>query len=184
MKDLSIIIPSSRPKYLAHLLNYLASQSTDGINFEIIIIQEADNFEQFNILKYDHRTIILRQSPNHDNGAIARDRGLLESRGEYVAFWDDDNVYYRHAIASLVGAACGHDIGIVRTRHQGMIIPSGKSIEPGDIDTMCFCVKKELAIRVKWNDNGGRYNDFRWISKVAKLTTNINHVPMIIGEHV
>ncbi len=182
--DLSIIIPSSRPQTLAHVLTHIHNQRTDGINFEVIVIQEADDFTPFTNFRYGINFEILRQGFHHDNGAAARDRGSIAARGQYLAFWDDDNIYYPHAIASLFCTATGNDIGIVRTRHQGLVIPSGPHLKPGDIDSMCFCVKKDLATRFKWADGGGRYNDYRWINKVAGIAERVNRSPAIIGEHL
>jgi glycosyltransferase involved in cell wall biosynthesis len=184
MKDLSIIVPTSRPNTLAHVLGYINNQSIDGIEYEVIVVQEADDFEQFKLLRYGPRFSIFRQKPHADCGAAAKDRGILESSGQYVIFWDDDNIYYPHAAASLFSAALGHDIGIVRTRHQGMIIPSGPLLQAGDIDSMCFCVKKELAAKIQWADRGGRYSDYRWISRIMALTDKVNRSPIIIGEHL
>ena len=184
MFDLSIIIPSHRPRTLAHVLTAINNQSSDGINFEIILILEADNFDQFITLRYGPNFRIHRQKPQGDNGAIARDIGTIAAKGKYVAFWDDDNVYYQHAVASLISTAIGHDVGIVRVRHQGLIIPSGPHIKPGDIDSMCFCVKKDLAARVKWADEQGRYNDYRWITRILALSEQVNRSPIIIGEHL
>lgn len=182
--DLTIVIPSSRPHTLAHVLNNIRQQKTDGIEFEVILVQEATDFGQYGTLRYESNFRIHRQNPNADNGASARDFGALAAKGKYVAFWDDDNVYYPHAIASVLCTTLGHDVGIVRIRHQGLIIPSGTKFKAGDIDSMCLCVRKELATRVQWADNGGRFNDYRWITKVASLTNKINFSPVIIGEHV
>ncbi len=184
MVDLSIIIPTSRPNTLAHVLAAIRNQSADGINFEVILIQEAHNFGQFATLRYEPNFRIHRQQPHADNGATARDTGVIAAKGKYLAFWDDDNLYYPHAVASLISTASGHDIGIVRARHQGLIIPSGPQIKPGDIDSMCFCVKKDLAVLIKWADGQGRYNDFRWITRLMSISERVNRSPVIIGEHL
>lgn len=184
MKDLSVIIAASRPQSLAHVLGYVARQSCDGLDYEVVLVQEADDFTQFTTLRYSPRFRIFRQPPSMDAGATAHDRGIIESRGKYVVFWDDDNIYYPHALSTLYSTALGHDIGIARVRHQGLVIPSGPQLKAGDIDTMCFCVRKELAARVSWVDHGGRYSDFRWIGKLAGLTDKVNRSPLIVGEHL
>lgn len=184
MKDLSIIVASSRPQTLAHVLGYIHRQEMEGIDYEVLVIQEADDFVPFQNYRYGPKFTILRQRYHNDFGAAAHDRGLLESKGQYVVFWDDDNIYYPHAATSLFCTATGHDIGIVRVRHQGLVIPSGPHVRAGDIDTMCFCVRREFAIRVKWADAGGRYSDFRWITRLLGLTERVNRSPVIVGEHL
>jgi len=185
LMDLSIIIPSNRPKILAHTLNYLDKQSSDGIIYEIIIVQESDEgFEQFSTLTYNFRTRVIRKRIGHDCGASARDEGFKNSEGNYVVFWDDDNIYYPHAMITMFSIANGFDVGIARIRHHGTIIPTSKAIRAGDIDSMCFCVKREIAAKVKWSDDGGRYNDYRWINKAVGFANKINFSPIIIGEHL
>lgn len=183
MKHISIITPTARPGNLAHALTYFRAQHTDGIDYEFIVVQEG-GYAEFDLLRYGPRFRILRQGLHADCGAAARDLAIREATGEFVAFWDDDNIYHPHALASVLSTVSGHDVGIVRTRHQGLIIPSGPCIKSGDIDTMCFAVRRDLARRVPWVDNGGRFSDYRWITKVAALTTEINRSPVIIGEHL
>lgn len=185
MLDLSIITPSVRPHSLAHFLDYLHRQSSDGFEHECLVVQESDSdFNGFECLRYGLKCRVLRQTIHNDCGAFARDQAILEARGEYVAFWDDDNIYYPHAMASVLLAAAGHDVGIVRVRYRDRVIPVGAGVVAGEIDTMCVCVRRDLASRVKWVDGGGRYSDFRWISRVAKLTDSINYSKVIIGEHL
>lgn len=183
--DLSIIIPSNRPKTLAHVLRHLDKQSADGLLYETIIVQESDEgFDAFTALTYGPRTRIIRKEIGHDCGAAARDKGFKESCGNYVVFWDDDNIYYPHAVATMFSITNGFDIGVARIRHRGTVIPTSKAFRAGDVDSMCFCLRREIAAKVKWADNGGRYNDFRWISKAAGLSERVNYSPIIIGEHL
>src|SRR5215831_3077261 len=97
--NLSVVIPASRPHSLAHVLGYLNSQSVAGINYEFIVVLEADDFELFHTLRYGSRCRLFKQPLGHDNGATARDFGLIAALGDYVTFWDDDNIYYPHAVA-------------------------------------------------------------------------------------
>lgn len=183
--NLSIIIPASNPKSLTHVVNNINNQSIDGIDYEIIIVQESNgNFNQFNNIKYGPRFTILRQSLHFDCGAEARDRGTSISSGEYITYWDDDNLYYPHAVVSTFLAAVNYDIGVSRIRHFGSIIPINNGLKAGDIDTMCLCVRKDLSTKVSWADNGGRYNDYRWVNKLFRLGDKVNYSSVIIGEHL
>lgn len=186
--DLSVIIATANATNLNRVLHYLEQQSIDGILFEIIIIQEAIKGKHS---KFDINTklpvndiIVKRQSLHNDWGAAARDVGILEANGDYVVFWDDDNIYYSHALVSQYITANGFDIGIVRTKHQNLIIPTANVVEAGDIDTMCICVRKEMAVREKWATGGGRYSDYRWISKLLNHKPTINYSKIVIGQHL
>ena len=121
MIDISIIVASSRAKHLPHVLNAIKRQSVNGIEFETIIVQESNNFAEFNDITYLQYCKILRQELHFDYGASAKDSGILESSGAYLVFWDDDNLYFDHALISSYLTACNHDIGIVRVKHKNTI---------------------------------------------------------------
>jgi glycosyltransferase involved in cell wall biosynthesis len=182
--DLSIVVASNRPASLTHAMRYIHAQSLDGLDYETVVVQESDNFDEFTTVNYGLRTRIFRQAPHHDCGAAAKDRGLAEARGRYVVFWDDDNIYYPHAAVALFSAAQGSDLAIARIINKGTTIPTGRMIRAGDIDTMCLCARRELALKVKWADGGGRYSDFRWVSRLAGLCEKVNYSPVIVGEHL
>jgi len=187
--DLSIIVATARSANLVRVLDYIEQQSVAGLAVEIIIIQEAmdeRDHRKFNLdTKLPVNDLVVKMQQLHgDYGAAARDVGITEAKGEYLVFWDDDNIYYQHALVSQYSAAQGFDIGIVRTKHQNLIIPTANNIKAGDIDTMCLCVKRELAARERWATNGGRYSDYRWLSKLLKHNPIVNYSKVIIGHHL
>ena len=185
--DISVIIATIRPTGMNRVLHYIEQQSINGLTFEVVIIQESDSkHDKFNVdTKLPINNIVIkRQNVHNDYGAAARDVGILEASGEYLVFWDDDNIYYQHALASQYCTAYGFDIGIVRTKHQNIIIPSSNKITAGDIDTMCICVKKEMAVREKWSNSCGRYSDYRWLSKLLNHKPTINYSKIVIGHHL
>lgn len=185
--DISIIVATARPSNLTRVIEYIERQSVSGISFEVVIVQESTgNHREFNInTKLPINSIIVEQQCfNNDYGATAHDTGIVNSRGNYVVFWDDDNIYYPHALIAQYSTANGFDIGVVRTIHQGLAIPSNNHIIAGDIDTMCICVKKELAIKERWASGGGRYSDYRWVSRLLKHDPTVNYSKVIIGHHL
>lgn len=184
MRDLSIIVTTTDNKNLHRVLNYIEKQSVLGIDYEVVIVQESDNLLTIDTKIPVNKMTITRQDKHNDYGATAKDVGISISNGEYVVFWDDDNLYYDHAIVSLYSTAQNFDIGVVKVEHNGAVIPTSKSIAPGLIDTMCVCVKKELAALGRWNDGGGRYSDYRWLIKIANHSKSINYSKVIIGRHL
>ncbi len=184
--DLAIITPTNNPRHLYRLLNQIDSQQYDGIRIQLIIVQEVCEDNVFNVLtKFPIGDLtVLRQTVNNDGGAAARDRAILVANAEYVVFWDDDNLYHPHAAVSQYLTAKDYDIGIVRTRHLDFVIPTSNVIEPGYIDTMCICVRKDFGIKEKWADGLGRYSDYRYISKLMKHPHSINYSKVVIGHHL
>lgn len=184
--DISIIVATANPSNMLRLLNYIKNQSVDGLVYEVIIIQESHDGNMFNIETAlpINNIIVEAQKIHNDYGANARDVGISVANGEYLVFWDDDNIYYNHALVSQYCTASGFDIGIVRTNHQNLIIPIGNIVKAGYIDTMCICIRRDMAINEKWTNNGGRYCDYRWISKILEHNPSINYSKVIIGHHL
>jgi glycosyltransferase involved in cell wall biosynthesis len=174
---LSIITAATRPAGLAQVVNDFKSQRIQGVSFEHIIVLEGGGFDNVSM----GQARVIRQERHDDFGATAKDVGIAAAIGEYVAFWDDDNVYYDHAVATIVAATWGHDVGLYRCRYLNRMIPNSDKLEAGDVDTMCFCVRRELAKQVTWADGLGRYSDWRWINKIGKKP---NYVPVVIGEKI
>ena len=185
MTDISIISPCCKPDNLARLLEQISNQSCDGIEYELVIILESNGLEFSHIHNpLLQRAKILRSKINYDYGASSKDLGLLHATGEYVVFWDDDNIYYRHAIASQYANAKGFDIGICRAYHLNYTIPQSNNVQAGDIDTMNFCIKKDLAKKCSWQAMGTKYSDYIYITKLLEFEPTIRYSSIIIGHHL
>ena len=100
----SVIIPT---KNRLHLLNKavesVARQTYTKV--EIIIIDDGST----NAIKHENLTvniekknIIILRNEFSEGGAAARNKGIAYSRGEYIAFLDDDDIYYPVKLAKLV----------------------------------------------------------------------------------
>jgi glycosyltransferase involved in cell wall biosynthesis len=83
----SVIIPThNRPEYLGEAVNSVMAQS--GIDFEILIVNDGDATIQPPL---DQRIRVLE---NARRGAVpARNLGISYSRGDFIAFIDDDDVW-------------------------------------------------------------------------------------------
>lgn len=185
MTDISIISPCCKPANLARLLDSISNQSCDGINFELILIIESNGLDFSHI--HDpllNRAKIFRTKINYDYGASSKDLGLLHATGEYILFWDDDNIYYKHAIVSQYVNASGFDIGISRAYHLHYTIPQADDIRAGDIDTMNVCIRKDLAKKCSWQSMGTKYSDYIYISKLLEHKPTIRYSNAIIGHHL
>ena len=90
-----------------------------------------------------------RPTERRISGGICERRGRRSRAcGEYLCFWDDDNCYFPHALATLYAAAYGVDVGVVHVLHdeqgQRRLMPAkweGASPSKARSDTMCFCVR-------------------------------------------
>lgn len=192
--DLSIITAThNRPKHLALCLAQVRMQSLGSLRVEQIVVADGpDPQARFLAEEAGARYVEL---PNHLGrwGSAAKDAGLDAARGAYVCFWDDDNHYEPHAAATLYAAACGVDIGIVRIRALkrtgvGRVILPRRwdgTLRYGDIDTMNFCVRRELALLERWTDGNPRSGeDYRWVQRLKDRGAALRYVPVVIGEHL
>lgn len=193
--DLSIITATwKRPKFLAHLLDAVARQTLGGIQIEHLVISDGpDPVSRAVAAAASCRYHELQAHGGH-YGAACKDRGIALAQGRYLCFWDDDNLYEPHAAATLLATAAAADLGIVRARHWSVtsrkyvLIPRqwrGK-IQPGDIDTLCVCVKRELASQEPWfqPEETGRGTDHRWLSRILSHHPVVHYAPVCVGTHL
>ena len=98
----SIIIPTcDRPGFLKEALQSVLSQTYK--NFEIIVINDGgeDVSEDINSLENSGKIIYLRHEDRRGPSA-ARNTGLKAARGKYIAYLDDDDIYYPNHLETLV----------------------------------------------------------------------------------
>ena len=89
----SIIITTyNRKTLLSKTINSILIQNYR--NFEIIIVDNFSNYDFFNFIR-DFNDTRLRPYQNLNNGIIAINRnfGIIKSKGEFLAFCDDDDTW-------------------------------------------------------------------------------------------
>jgi len=101
--DVSVIIPIyNRDKFLPACLNSVISQSLK--NIEILCIDDGSTDNSLEILKQyrkkDNRIIIVHQK--NQGPGIARNKGILISKGKFLAFMDSDDCYPNNSILELM----------------------------------------------------------------------------------
>lgn len=192
--DLTVITSTrNRPALLEHCLHQFRSQFRGGLRCEMLVVSDGpDPVAAEQALRAGVRWIET-PIPLGKFGSGAKDAGIAGAGGRYVCFWDDDNIYEPHALVTLFGAAVGYDIGVVRVCHRFRERPGTVTLPrrwcglfvPGDVDTMCVCVRTELARRELWCDaTEGPGTDFRWLRKLEAHRPSIRYVPIVIGTHV
>lgn len=202
--DLTVITPTrGRPDALSRCLDAFARQR-HGLRAEHLVVADGPCPASARVVargggpmtRYAEAT---RADPSRGDGpgANARDVGLAAALGDYVCFWDDDNEYADHCLATLHAAAHGVDMGVCQCVHRGPLpeyrgaigcrIPDRHDGEfiAGRVDTMCVCVRAAVArASSPWADGRGRGNDYRWIEGVRRAGAVVRFLPVVIGEHV
>ena len=105
----SVIIPTyKRSSMLERAINSVLSQSYDF--FELLIINdnypgdEWSNQVENRVNSFNDKRIRFINQDIHINGAAARNVGIKNATGEYIAFLDDDD--YFDAVRLVGYAAC------------------------------------------------------------------------------
>ncbi|RXJ02253.1 glycosyltransferase family 2 protein [Anaerobacillus alkaliphilus] len=103
----SVIIPSyKRAEKLKRAIESVLNQTY--LEIELLVVNDNEKDDEFSIklreiisLFTDCRLKLIEQE-KHINGAVARNVGIKHSKGEYVAFLDDDNYWERNKIERQV----------------------------------------------------------------------------------
>jgi glycosyltransferase involved in cell wall biosynthesis len=191
--DLTVITATrDRPKHLAKVLRSVHDQQYPFSVEHVVVSDGPDRHAEFLVGGSGARYFEL-PNPRGRWGAACKDVGIVQARGDYVVFWDDDNIYHPWALATLYAVAHGYDIGMAQCEWIGLergvtrIIPSRDqtSFNFGSFDTMCLCVRREMAARAAWDDGiTERGTDFRWVTRLLRLEATIRFVPVVIGTHL
>ena len=98
----SVIVPTyNRPAMLAETLKSIFNQTYK--NFEIIVINDAgiDVERKIRLLNKNNNIKYLKHAKNKGLAA-SRNTGIREARGKYIAYLDDDDIYYPDHLETLV----------------------------------------------------------------------------------
>jgi len=112
-KKVSVIVPVyNTEKYLDCCINSVLNQTYD--NFESLLIDDGSNDNSSNIcdnyaLK-DNRIKVIHQENQGVSGA--RNRGIKESNGEYIAFIDSDDWWHKDFLLYIVNELEKFDFSI------------------------------------------------------------------------
>ena len=114
--DLSIIIPVyNSEKYLKECLDSIFNNKTK-YKYEVICINDGSTDKSLEILekyKKNHKNLIIINQDN-SGAASARNKGLDNAVGKYIAFIDSDDYIANNYIEKLLGIAIKQDTDIVK----------------------------------------------------------------------
>jgi len=100
---ISIILPTyNRVGYIEESINSILNNCSDVDNFELIIVDDGstDNTQDLVRSRYSNNSSIkLIQLQHTGKPSIARNAGLKEACGKYVAFQDSDDIWYDNPVA-------------------------------------------------------------------------------------
>lgn len=194
--DLTVITATcQRPAQLANCLAQFRQQSVGSLRCEHLVVSDGVDPQARSLCQQFGARYIERPAPGGQWGSLARDAGIQEAAGRYVCFWDDDNLYEPHALACLYSVAFDGEIGVVQTHYRCRTQPGQINIprlwsgtfQKGDVDTMCVCVRRELALTETWEQSPTPTQpttDWHWLRRLEQHQPRIRFVPLVIGWHL
>jgi glycosyltransferase involved in cell wall biosynthesis len=203
MKEVSIIIPVyNRATVVQATLDSVVAQTYRPL--QVILVDNYSTDDTLQVLetfKKEHPgdgfNVVITNESHHTAGA-ARNRGFEYATGEWVLFFDSDDVMEPDLVASYVRkiekfAAKGKELDLISTRST-LVFPDGSSREApfhkrdlfanhilhGQLATQRYAVRREFfASTDGWNIDLPRWND--WEVGLRLLLAN-PHVAYMGGK--
>ncbi len=140
----SIIVPTyNRPNFLELTLQSIEAQTFQ--DFEVLVVDDGSQGIENKILCERNKKIKYQKIPNSGGPALPRNFGIKESRGKYIAFVDDDDLWPPSKLEKQIQVLENHpDFGLVHGyckvidefgKETGEIIgkPGSPSVKHGDV---------------------------------------------------
>ncbi|MBO8154589.1 glycosyltransferase family 2 protein [Thermovirga sp.] len=115
-KLLSIVVPvyNGASKFLMNTLEYLENQ--DYSPMELILVDDGSQDNSLSLMKNfacksKHSVKVIHQE--NAGVCVARNRGFIASKGEYIAFFDGDDIFSPNCCSKLVEAMKRHQADMV-----------------------------------------------------------------------
>jgi glycosyltransferase involved in cell wall biosynthesis len=130
MPQVSVIIPTrNRAHFLRTAIASVLNQTFQ--HFELVVVDDAssDNTREIVAAFQDQRIKYFRHGINK-GGSAARNTGILNSSGEYIAFLDDDDEWLPEKLAKQIEVLRSSDlkVGAVYTGYLDIEAASGRVI--------------------------------------------------------
>lgn len=94
----SVVLPTyNRADVLSRAIKSVLNQTLSDI--ELIIVDDASDDHTYDVVQsFDDERIMYEKHAQNKGGGAARNTGISASRGKYIAFLDDDDVWYQEKL--------------------------------------------------------------------------------------
>lgn len=174
---LSIIIPIYKSeRWIGRCLDSIYSQGIEEALFEVICIIDGSPDNSIKVVRERqvcHNNLVIVEQDN--NGvSMARNRGIDESRGDYVMFVDSDDTFFEHSLSEILSSLASDDAEIIVTRcftKEYEWVPWNHLFNDGDIIKTDNAIKKGYLRGCVWGACYNRRfiikNSIRFVEKVS-----------------
>lgn len=184
-KSVSIVIPVyNASEYLSETVESFLRQTYD--NWEMILVNDGSTDDSLDIIKkYSAQDSRIRYIDKQNEGiSKTKEAGLRIATGDYLLFFDNDDIIYPEALSTLVNIAEARICGLPVIAAKAGAIPEqvndgidGLLFEPGDIAGLAQRLKEcsNAEYRKRLSDNipadlKARFSKERFASEFCRLT--------------
>ena len=164
MPKISVVIPThNRPDLLKRAVESVLKQTFQ--DFEIIVVSDGPNDQNKVIIeKFADPRIRYFEHPFNKGAPAARNTGIKNSSGEFIAFLDDDDEWYENKLSKQLAAFNSNDnkVGVVVAgvkaidkqghvlfihlpKHEGILRPHSELLRKCFIWTSSIMIRRELT---------------------------------------
>lgn len=141
----SVIIPVyNTEQYIVECIDSIINQTYS--NIEIIIINDGSTDNSLEILKEfdsNYSNIKLISQENMGN-SVARNRGIEESKGEYIYFLDSDDYILPNTFSNLIELMENHELDLIRFAAESFLDGIDKKINKKQYDFQKYFKKGKV----------------------------------------
>jgi glycosyltransferase involved in cell wall biosynthesis len=202
----SVIVPThDRPAELKTALDSIAAQTYP--NVEIIVINDAGQDVTHIIKRFEGKCNIRYETHSENRGAgAARNTGMKLAKGKYIAFLDDDDIYYPEHIFSLVSEletnqslVAAYTDGLQVTRDatnpkhkvldkrvtRSMDFSTAHMLVANYIPNLCLMFRREAMEKANlyFDESMPALEDWEWLIRLA-LVGPFSHLAFVTNEYV
>ena len=174
MPKISVIVTTyNRKELLKETINSIINQTFK--DFELIVVDNNSNYNFLSEIKsFDDERIVAFQ--NNNNGIIARNRnfGIMKSKGEFIAFCDDDDLWVESKLEEQISLFDSNEnLGLVYSKcsifNNGSnkvqrISPKGSLYNGESFNKMIFIMNVPFSttlVRKSVFDKIGYFDEYR-----------------------
>jgi glycosyltransferase involved in cell wall biosynthesis len=183
MIKVSIIIPVyNRSKVLKATLDSLRAQTYK--EFETIVVDDfSKDFVELQDLLNGYQDINIRFIRHEKNmhGGAARNTGIINAKGKYVAFLDSDDFWHEDKLRICLEKNINEDEiiyskitdrSIIRPKQQydtKNLIDEYLLVENGTMQTSSLFMHRNFANKIMFDPNLKRFQDFDFIIRASRI---------------
>ncbi|GEM_PF-1543101 len=202
----SVIVPThDRPAELKTALDSIVAQTYP--NIEIIVVNDGGQDVAHIIKRFEGKCNIRYETHSENRGAgAARNTGMKLAKGKYIAFLDDDDIYYPEHIFSLVSElennqslVAAYTDGLQVTRDatnpkhkvldkrvtRSMDFSPAHMLVANYIPNLCLMFRREVMEKANlyFDESMLALEDWEWLIRLA-LVGPFSHLAFVTNEYV